>query len=66
MTTCQTCQSWKLKDSRLISAGLAPCAHGPIYTFNAPGHTCAKHQPATAAAIKKRRLWLNPKRGTNE
>jgi hypothetical protein len=53
-----TCQHYKPKESRAMAAqGFAICALGPRWQFNAPTHSCDKHERAPAEVIEARRAW---------
>jgi hypothetical protein len=55
---CLTCKHYKPGQSgEMAKVGFAICAQQPRYTFNAPSHSCPKHQPAKPAAVEARRTW---------
>jgi hypothetical protein len=56
--TCATCQHYKPKESRSMAAvGFALCSHGPRWQFNAPTHSCKKHESASPEVIEARKPW---------
>ena len=58
--TCQTCAHWAPKKAgHLARHGFGCCAHLPLYTTTAPGHSCKQHRAADAATTAARALWLN-------
>lgn len=55
--TCSTCQHWQRQDAgRMNQHGMHPCAHGRIWTYLPPQHTCqrwARPTRATSATTKE-------------
>jgi hypothetical protein len=41
----------------MAAQGFAICALGPRWQFNAPTHSCDKHESAPAEVIEARRAW---------
>jgi len=55
MTTCQSCQNWKPRESGAMARqGFAICGHQPRWTYFSPHHSCGKHEPAPAEIVAKR------------
>ena len=41
----------------MAAQGFAICALGPRWQFNAPTHSCGKHESAPEEVIEARRAW---------
>ena len=41
----------------MAKVGYARCLLGPRWQFNAPKHSCAKHESASPEVIEARRPW---------
>lgn len=55
--TCDQCQNWNLKKSKLARQGFGNCAFLPKWEHVSQG--CAKFESAEPAVIAARLAWLN-------